>query len=646
MRPTLACSPGFAGCFRCHLARPARMTLSHKPAAELSRSELHARLRSQSKDALILEDMQRLGFWPSNQGQPDEVAELIARENTLVQTLTQLRQQLARVGDPEQALKDMRRQRMAAAKARREATRQARAQQRHARALAWHAQRQSAVLYLGAAVSGGLHAHTYDAARLARWQLPELPNAQALAQAAGVTVAELRFLAYDRPVSTISHYRRFQVPKKSGGVRTISAPMPRLKRLQYWVLDHILSRVPLHDAAHGFRPGRSIVSNATPHAGRAVVVNLDIQDFFPSIAYPRIKGVFRTLGYSEHMASLLSLLCTERPTQEAELDGARYIIATGERHLPQGAPTSPALTNILCYTLDRRLAGMAAKLGFTYTRYADDLSFSADGPAQRQVGKLLWRARRILQDEGFTPHPDKQHVMRAHQHQSVTGLVVNAKPSIDRATFKRFRATVYQVEKDGPAGKHWGGNSDVVAALLGYAHFLHMVDAPRGAPWLARVQALHQHYRNGHTGIAPSPGNRRAFRAASRAGQAPWAPWWQPAAPAAPQLETTDAQRRALVQQRAQAQRQARAGQRPPGDNHQQQPPHRQQQPAGISRALAILNHPLVLQLAVLAIFILVTQKPQPSITTAVAALLAHKFLPRFSWPVFLLALATAMYTL
>ena len=195
--------------------------------------------------------------------------------------------------------------------------------------------------------------------------------------------------------------------------------MPRLKRAQYWVLDQVLAKVPSHAAAHGFLPGRSIVTNATPHAGREVVINLDIQDFFPTITFPRIKGVFRGLGYDERVATMLALLCSENPCDELEVDGERFFVGGKgrDRVLPQGAPTSPMLTNVLCRRMDRRLQGIADKLGFAYTRYADDLTFSASGEGAGQVGTLLRQVRHVLKDEGFTPHPDKQRVMRAGSRQ-------------------------------------------------------------------------------------------------------------------------------------------------------------------------------------------------------------------------------------
>jgi len=509
-----------------------------------SREELYARIRATSRTAVTLDEMQRLGFWPADDKIATVEADLIRRETALNGALQALGNELRQLEDPEAARKRMRKERMAQARQRREETRLRRARDRHARALAWHARSASEVLYLGAGVSAGLNGARSDADKLARLALPAMHGAGELAQAMGLSLPELRFLAFERRVSRISHYRRFAMPKKTGGERIISAPMPRLKRAQYWVLENVLARAPLHPAAHGFLKGRSIVSNAAPHVGQALVINVDLKDFFPSIAMPRVKGVFTELGYSEQVATTLALLCTESATETVVVDGETFHVAHGPRTLPQGAPSSPALTNILCRRLDARLQGAAAKLGFSYTRYADDLTFSGGADTRKLAGKLLWRVRQIVIDEGFTPHPEKQHVMGSHERQSVTGIVVNQKPAVDRDTLRRFRATLFQVEKDGPQGKQWNGNQNVLAALEGYAHFVQMVDRVKGAALVARVRATKAQWDAAENApLANAPARRReGFRQRSAQGKAPWEGFWQAAPPAPPVLEQTQAQ--------------------------------------------------------------------------------------------------------
>ena len=539
-----------------------------QPGRQPTRAELIARIAASSKDAVVLAEMQRLGFWPADAGKPSLEAALIAREAELMQSLQRLQADLKEKGDPQAALKALREQRKAEARARREAAAQRREQQRHERALQWHAARRSAVHYLGAGVSGGLNDAADRAERLQRHGLPPIASPQALAEAMGISVAELRFLCFHREVARSTHYRRFLLPKKSGGARSISAPMPRLKRAQYWVLDNLLAKVDCHPAAHGFLPGRSIASNAAPHAGQAVVINLDLKDFFPSVRYPRIKGVFRGLGYDERIATLLALLCSENVCDELQVDGERFFVghAARERVLPQGAPTSPMLTNILCRQLDRRLQGAAHKLGFTYTRYADDLSFSAPPQAAALTGRLLRQVHHILRDEGFTPHPAKQRVMRSGARQEVTGIVVNQQPAVSRAQRRALRASLHRARTHGLAEATWQGRPATKDALVGYAQFIKMVHAPHGAPLLAQAKALPDDRAGGppnpHPPAASGEGEGEGFRARAARGQAPRraaGPWWQPAEAPPPVLQRTAAQLKEERLARLRAERSARA---------------------------------------------------------------------------------------
>ncbi|HWT00647.1 MAG TPA: reverse transcriptase family protein [Pyrinomonadaceae bacterium] len=455
-----------------------------------TRQELYERIRQTSREEFILEEMIRLGFWPEQGVMPQDPAEEIRHRAQLQRELNDLRQENRRLHDEEGLLKELRRQRLAESRRKRKETKERRERERQERAAAWREKQGKEIVFLGEAVSGGLNHTECDAARLQSYGLPQFSTAAEIAAAAGLTVGELRFLIFDRKTSTVNHYVRFQVPKKTGGFRQISSPMPRLKAVQHWLLGHVLERVELHDCAHGFRQGRSIVSNARPHVGAETIINLDLQDFFPSISYRRVKGLFRSFGYSEAAATVFGLLCTEPTVEEVELDGRKYFVATGERHLPQGAPTSPAVTNALCRRLDRRLLKAAGDLGFAYTRYADDLTFSASGESLRHLGDVLARARAVVEHEGFSVHPAKTRVIRRSRRQDVTGVVVNSRPNVSRQELKRFRAALYQIEKDGPAGKRWGNAPDVIASIQGFANFVYMVNPDKGAELQRRVRSI------------------------------------------------------------------------------------------------------------------------------------------------------------
>ncbi len=505
---------------------------------KLTRDEIWRRIRESGKQEFILAEMQRLGFWPSGNPQPSIAESFLEEQRKLGSRMRELSAELAQVADPEEALKLMHKERKAAALVRREETRRKRNAERFERASRWHTRQQQEITYLGEGRFAGLDQKSLNHARLSAQSLPLIGSAAELATAMGITLNELRFLCYQRDVSSISHYQRFAIPKKSGGERIISAPMPRLKRAQYWLLENILNKIPVTDSAQGFVKRRNIVSNALPHVAKAVVVNLDLENFFPSISYARVKGIYRQLGYSEEVATLCAMLSTEPQTTAYELDGQRYFVKTGAAALPQGAPTSPALSNLLCRRLDKRMRGAAAKLGFAYTRYADDLTFSADGVDNLAVKKLLWRVRKIVESEGLKVHPHKTHVMRKHQRQEVTGVVVNQKPSVCRDELRKFRALLFQIDKDGPEGKRWREGS-LFDSIEGFAHFVAMVDPDKGRPLRQRVAELRRKYRSTKRASVVSPLSPAHFRASAAAGKAPRALWWQAKPRPAPVLEQT-----------------------------------------------------------------------------------------------------------
>lgn len=446
----------------------------------LSRQQLYDRIRETSKDEYILSEMKKLGFWKSNETEPQLSEQLIQREGDLHRELNDLSQQQRRYDNQQAMIADMRKSRMEASKKKQIETKHRNQQKRIEKAEKWKTQQQNSIVYLGEDVSGGLNSTQTDIAKLNSFGLPNFTDVLALAQAMKLTLGRLRFLAYNRKVSTVSHYKRFYLPKKSGGKRLISAPMPILKDAQYWILEHILYKVSPTDLAHGFVPNRSIMTNAQKHIGQDVVINLDLKDFFPSIDYKRVKGLFCKFGYSEQIATILALICTEPDVELLEIDGKQYYTAKSERKLPQGAPTSPAITNLICYRLDCRFEGIAKKFGFQYSRYADDLTFSAKGEGKKLVGQLLWSVKQVIINEGFTLHPDKLAIMRKGSQQKVTGIVVNDKAGIDHKELHRFRALIHQIGKTGTAGKTWRQGVNLENSMRGYAEFVSMVKPEQG----------------------------------------------------------------------------------------------------------------------------------------------------------------------
>ena len=167
-----------------------------------------------------------------------------------------------------------------------------------------------------------------------------------------------------------------------------------------------------------------------------------------------------------------------------------YHVALGERVLPQGACTSPAITNVLCWRLDRRLTALAKRHGFTYTRYADDLTFSGDAAFNEMVGYLMARVRHLAEEEGFTVNQKKTRVLRPNAAQMVTGLVVNAKPSVRRAELRRLRAILHRAQKEGLDAQNRTQHPDFRAWLRGKIAFVKMVRPEIGAKMLALLDAL------------------------------------------------------------------------------------------------------------------------------------------------------------
>jgi retron-type reverse transcriptase len=350
--------------------------------------------------------------------------------------------------------------------------------------------KQNDIVFLGRGVSGGLADRRVNVEKLQQFQLPVMATPSDVAKALGQTIGRLRWLAFHSEASTITHYIRFQIPKKSGGMRELSSPHRDLGRAQHWILANILERIPSHDAAHGFVLGRGTMSNAVPHVARDTVINLDLKDFFPSITFPRVKGIFQSMGYSPAVATILALLCTECPRRKMEYAGHTLHVATGPRALPQGACTSPALSNLLARRLDKRLVGLAAKLNFTYTRYADDLTFSATKEAATKTGYLITRVRHIIREEHLTVNETKTRVQSQGMRQTVTGIVVNKRPNVPRRTVKRLRAILHQAGRSGLAAQNREKRDNFAPWLEGMIGYVNMVNPHKGRKLQEALQKI------------------------------------------------------------------------------------------------------------------------------------------------------------
>lgn len=461
-----------------------------------TRAGWYERINKYGKQAVILEEMLRLGFWPPSTTAAAEREEALKVLEVEYAELSQLRadlgkieKQLADSQNIEALIAEIRKRRIERVRAQRAVRKIEKAQQQADKQTAIKAEQRERPPFLGHEVSAGLRYEGGDAAKVAKLNLPVLQTGGDVARAIGIDEGKLAWLTYHRAAASVDHYHRFTLPKRSGGTRIISAPKPDLRIAQSWLLNSILSKLEIHAAAMAFRPGRSILDNAQVHQQQAVVIRLDLKDFFPGISFNRVKGLFEAFGYNQGVATILALLATEAPRVAVTLDGVKRFVSTGQRHLPQGACTSPALTNVLCRSLDKRLIGAARRYGFNYTRYADDLVFS-HAQTDALIGQFLGLVRQIIKAEGFIVNEEKTRIMRAHQRQAVTGLVVNETPQISRYDMRRFRAFLHHCEVAGTKAVSEKLGKNALSYARGYLAFIQMVSPDKVAsikkahPWL------------------------------------------------------------------------------------------------------------------------------------------------------------------
>ena len=302
--------------------------------------------------------------------------------------------------------------------------------------------------------------------------------------------ADLKGLESMKGSPRLRHYHYRVLAKRFGAVRLIEAPKMHLKKLQRQVLANILSLIPPHPAVHGFVPGRSIRTFVEPHVARRVVLKMDLQDFFPSLSGARVQAIFRTAGYPESVADLLGGICTNATPREIWRELGREVdpcqiqearILYSRPHLPQGAPTSPALANLCAYRVDCRLLGIAHSSGAEYTRYADDLAFSGDGEFARSVERFALHAAAILREEGFTVHHRKTRIMRQGVRQSLAGLVTNQRANVARSDFDRLKATLTNCLRQGPETQNREAHPLFRSHLRGHVEFVAMINPSKGA---------------------------------------------------------------------------------------------------------------------------------------------------------------------
>lgn len=288
------------------------------------------------------------------------------------------------------------------------------------------------------------------------------------------------------PSNNKKRYRTFTIPKKSGGERTIMAPYGILKSIQHYLNLILQAYYQAPDAVTGFVPSKSVIDNAERHIGGNYVFNADLKDFFPSIKKARIWATLQTHPYcfnSKIANAIAGICCVEMEDSESFV-------------LPQGSPCSPILTNIVCSNLDRKLSGLAKRFGVTYSRYADDITFSSSHNVYRDHGVFLKEFRRIIKSEGFKLNPRKTRLQKKGQRQEVTGLVVSDRVNVKREYVREIETLLYIWERYGRIEafksllKHYTPKQNLnsrtpslESVILGKLNYLRMIKGEENSVW-------------------------------------------------------------------------------------------------------------------------------------------------------------------
>ena len=269
-------------------------------------------------------------------------------------------------------------------------------------------------------------------------------------------------------------YKEFEISKRSGGTRRITAPTGRLKDVQKCISVILAPYYQVPDCVHGFTEGKSVASNASMHTAKNYILNIDLKDFFPTITYTRVVKSLKGLGFNDEVSDIIARLCTI-PMWDEQSQMLR-------NSLPQGSPASPLLSNIVCSTLDRRLTDLARRHRVTYTRYADDMTFSSDHSVYAKDSSFLQELEDIVRSCGFKINEKKTRLQKNGSRQEVTGLIVCEKVNTYRQFTKNLRAAVFHAETNGCTPHDFNN-------IMGRVSYLAMVKG-RDNPIVKRFRAI------------------------------------------------------------------------------------------------------------------------------------------------------------
>ncbi|BDR81627.1 hypothetical protein N072000002_18100 [Clostridium tetani] len=433
-------------------------------------------INQMGKKEFTLIKMQEYGFWPKDLPTPyerqenetkeqyaqrkellkkyqkvaDEITKLYEEKDKINEKLRELQKKYNETWDYEKIRLDVSKTIMEESIKRRAERKKQRELEKQQRTEAWQRTKEDKIVFIGKGYSSLLQDAETNIEKLKAQKLPIIKDDKELAGFLGIEYKKLRFLVYHRDVVSVDNYHRYTIPKKKGGVRNIAAPKSLLKSAQRKILEDILSKLPVSEYAHGFLKEKSVVSGAKAHESKPeLLINIDLEDFFPTVTFERVRGMFKGFGYSGYVASLLAMICTYCERMEIEVRGETKYVKTSHRILPQGSPASPMITNIICAKLDKRLSGLASKYSFTYTRYADDMSFSfMNDNTDLTYGRLIGLISKIVKEEGFNINKNKTKFLRKNNRQCITGIVINNEEiGVPKKWIKNLRAAIYNANK-------------------------------------------------------------------------------------------------------------------------------------------------------------------------------------------------------
>ncbi|HBA97914.1 MAG TPA: reverse transcriptase [Lachnospiraceae bacterium] len=440
------------------------------------KAEYRNLVKNMGKKEFTFLKMQEYGFWPENLPTPyerqqneteqdfenrkkllDEFQKLSEKISGVYQEKSEIERKLSQLKKEYQGTWDYERIRAAVAQeimkesiARRAERKAERERQKQLKSEAWKKRKAENIIFIGKGYSNLLGKKETDVQKLKENQMPVIETDRELARFLQIEYNTLRYLVYHRDVVTFDNYYRFDIPKKSGGMRHIAAPKTHLKTAQRQILDQILQKAGISDLSHGFIKSRSVLTGARAHSTSPdLLINIDLEDFFPTITFERVRGLYQSFGYSGYIASLLAMICTYCERMPLEIKGETKYIKTSGRILPQGSPASPMITNIICRNMDKRINGLCKKLGITYTRYADDMSFSYIGDTSGfAIGSFLNSINTIIEAEGFHMKKEKTHILRRNNRQYITGIVINNEEiGVPKKWVKILKASIHNAQK-------------------------------------------------------------------------------------------------------------------------------------------------------------------------------------------------------